>query len=196
MENSTGLFSQKYKRIVMIPSMQHSLNDLGERICIIGCSSTGKSTLAKRFSDKLGIPVYHLDKLAHYSNTAWLRKPDKDFAVKHSQIVKEEKWIIEGNYSMCMQERIKHASSIIWLDFNVFISALRYLIRSFKKDSSRIGRLPGAKSELHWFMLKQILSVYPKNRLEYQKLLKNESKLIISIRNMKELKQYCQYWNL
>ena len=34
-----------------------------ERIMIIGCSGSGKTTLAMKLSEKLSLPLVHLDKL-------------------------------------------------------------------------------------------------------------------------------------
>lgn len=172
------------------------LEELGKRICIIGCSSSGKSTLANKLSAKLNIPTFHLDILAHFPHSKWLRKPDNDLISAHNNILKENEWIIDGNYSLCMPERIAKASSILWLDTNNLTSAFRYLIRSLKNNPDRIGRLPGAQNELRLFMLKQILFIYPKNRLKYQKLIRNYNKRVISIKDMKELNQYYKHWGL
>lgn len=38
-----------------------TLDKLDNRICIIGCSNSGKSTLANALANKLNISVYHLD---------------------------------------------------------------------------------------------------------------------------------------
>ena len=96
-----------------------SLQTLGNKICIIGCSSSGKSTLADKLANKLSIPVTHLDFLAHYPNTNWQRRPDSELIAEHNKILQTEQWIIEGNYSVCMKERFSNASSIIWIDANV-----------------------------------------------------------------------------
>lgn len=36
---------------------------MAERILVIGSPGTGKSTFAKQLSQKMNIPVFHLDKL-------------------------------------------------------------------------------------------------------------------------------------
>ncbi|MCD6045815.1 MAG: family ATPase [Gammaproteobacteria bacterium] len=173
-----------------------SLDELGKRIGIIGCSSSGKSTLAEKLSAKLNIPAYHLDVLAHYPHSKWQRKSDNELIAAHNRILKKDKWIIDGNYSVCMLERIQKADSIIWLDMNVFTSACRYLVRSLKGRPDRAGGLPGAQVDLRLCMLRQILWIYPKNRLKYHNLIAPYKKLVVYIPSMRILNRYHTYWDL
>lgn len=90
-----------------------SLDEMGSRICIIGCSNSGKSTLADALSKKLNIPVHHLDQYAHVENSNWQRQSDAILIKKHDDIIREDAWIIDGNYSVCMNDRLKFATFII-----------------------------------------------------------------------------------
>jgi len=148
-----------------------SLDKIGKRICILGCSNSGKSTLADALSEKLNIPAYHLDQISHIENTKWERNSDEALIEKHSGIIKQDAWIIDGNYSVCMKKRLELATFVIWLDPNVFSSVLRYLFRSFKNNPNRAGRLTGAKNEFGFWLIKWIIFNYPKNRKKYQKIL-------------------------
>lgn len=47
------------------------LEALGTRICIIGNSAAGKSTLAQHLANNLNLAVFHLDQIAHIPNTNW-----------------------------------------------------------------------------------------------------------------------------
>jgi len=127
---------------------------LGERICIIGCSSSGKSTLASVLSDKTKIPLYHLDLLAHKPNTNWERVSNEILITEHNKIITtHKKWIIEGNYSVCMEKRFSNATSVIWLDLSSISNVFRYIIRSIKKDPKRPGKLRGAKKEWNIWLI-------------------------------------------
>ena len=148
-----------------------SLEKLGKRICIIGCSNSGKSTLAQALSKKLNITAYHLDKFAHIENSNWQCQSDEILITKHTRIINQNCWIIDGNYSICMKERFEGATGIIWLDANVYISAFQFLLRSIKNDLSRPGRLAGAKKEFSWRLVKWIIVNYPKNLKKYQMLI-------------------------
>lgn len=53
------------------------LEDLGQRICILGPSNSGKSTLASAIGRKCGLTVIHLDQLYHRPGTDWEPRPGK-----------------------------------------------------------------------------------------------------------------------
>lgn len=170
---------------------------MGKRICIIGCSNSGKSTLANALSRKLSIPAYHLDQIAHIENSKWQRNSNELLIGKHNDIIKQNSWIIDGNYSVCMQERLDLATYVIWLDPNVFSSVIRYFFRSFKNDPDRPGRLSGAKNEFGFWLIKWIIFNYPKNRKKYQEVLASKPNLpILHITSMKLLKKYYMLWDI
>lgn len=174
-----------------------SLNELGKRICIIGCSNSGKSTLADSLSRRLNIPAYHLDQYAHIENSKWQRQSDEILINKHKDIIQSDSWIIDGNYSVCMKPRIDRATSVIWLDPSVYSAVLRYMLRSIENDKTRPGRLKGAKNEFSFWLVKWIVFNYPKNRIKYKQLLDNRLNLpVIQIKSMASLKKYYALWGI
>jgi len=174
-----------------------TLDKLGQRIYIIGCSNSGKSTLANALSAQLKIPACHLDQYAHVENSKWERNPDELLIVSHNKIIEQNAWIIDGNYGVCMGPRIDLATSVIWLDPTVLSSVWRYLFRSVRNDPNSPGRLAGAKNEFSFRLIKWILFNYPKNRIRYEKLIKNRPDLLLlHIRSMAELKKYYAFWSI
>jgi adenylate kinase family enzyme len=172
-----------------------ALEQLGNRICIIGCSNSGKSTLADSLSKKLNVPAYHLDQYAHLANSKWERKSDAILIENHNKIINQDFWIIDGNYSVCMVPRFDRATSVIWLDPSISSSVLRYLLRSIKNDRSRPGRLTGAQNEFSLGLIKWIVFNYPRNRSNYEKLLKSRPNLLaLHIKSMKQLNRYLRLW--
>ena len=173
-----------------------NLKSLGNRICIIGLSSSGKSTFSCALARKLGIPVINLDTIAHYPHTAWQRRPNADFVADHDREIAADSWVMDGNYSVCMPQRFERATSVIWLDMSRFGCTVRYLLRCLKKDAGRKGKLEGATKEFNWALLKYTWFQYPKNKIKYQNLLENYSHPIIIIRSMTELNRYWTEWEL
>lgn len=59
------------------------LDELGPRICILGPSNSGKSTLAAAIARHRGLPAIHLDQLHHLPGSAWVPRPWPAFAALH-----------------------------------------------------------------------------------------------------------------
>lgn len=170
------------------------LGKLGSRICIIGPSNSGKSTLAVWLAGRLGVPAVHLDQLAHVPNSAWQRRPDADFISAHDQVIAEDSWIIEGNYSICMPQRFARATTVIWLDPPRLGCLWRYVLRSLWSSVDRPGGLDGAKHEFSWGLVKFTWVQYPKNKLKYQKILKDFPGQMIHIHSMRALNRQISTW--
>lgn len=88
-----------------------------QKAIIIGCPGAGKSTFARKLSDKIYLPLYYLDMLWH--------KPDKTnvdrniFDDKLKEIISGNEWIIDGNYGRTLEMRIQACETIFLLDFPV-----------------------------------------------------------------------------
>lgn len=174
-----------------------SFQQLGPKLCIIGCSNTGKSTLADAIFKKHHLPAFHLDLLAHKPGTRWVRTSSEALVDAQAEIFKQPTWVIDGNYSVCMKPRFDEATAVIWLDFNVMVCLLRYIRRIFQRNPKRPGRLSNAKNEFSWWLMKHILFTYPKNRKKYAALLKTyPDLLVVRVTSVKMLKRCYQDWEL
>lgn len=139
------------------------LAGLGDRICILGPSNSGKSTLADAIARKRGLPAIHLDQLYHLPGTDWVPRPRADFIALHDEAIAGERWVMDGNYSVCMPQRFERATGLIMLEISVAHSLLRYGRRTlFQKG--RIGSLPGGQDSIKWSMIRHIAVVTPRNR--------------------------------
>lgn len=144
-----------------------TLNDLGTRICIMGPSNSGKSTLAVAIAKAQGLTAIHLDQLHHLPHTDWVPRPAEDFAALHDAAVAGESWVIEGNYSRLLPGRLARATGLILLDVATHISLYRYIRRCwFERD--RYGALDGGRDSVKWDMIQHILVATPANRRRYR----------------------------
>ena len=85
-----------------------------QRIIILGCSGSGKSTFARALGAALNRPVIHLDNL--YWKPGWVETPRPEFAALQEKLVQAETWIIDGNYSATLAIRLERADTLLYFD--------------------------------------------------------------------------------
>lgn len=130
------------------------------KIIIIGSGGSGKSTLARKLSKILNIKVYHLDMLLWKPN--WIGVSREEQIRIQNEILKNDEWIIDGNYSRTIDLRINAADTIIFLDLPRIICLFRVFKRYFKYlHKSRPDMVEGNKERINFDFLKWIWN-YPK----------------------------------
>ena len=88
------------------------------KICIVGYSASGKSTLAAALGRRYGAAVLHLDRVQFAAG--WVERPlaDKQRDVEEFLNTHAD-WIIEGNYSALLYDRrMAEADRIVVLALN------------------------------------------------------------------------------
>ncbi|MGN5537544.1 AAA family ATPase [Alcaligenes sp. Lyrl_28] len=168
-----------------------SLEQLGPRICILGPSNSGKSTLAKAIERKLALPAIHLDPLYHLPHTDWVPRPDAEFAALHAAAIAREQWVMDGNYTRHLAPRLERATGFIVLEISTAASLLRYFRRTLL-ERKRKGALPGSKDRLKWDMIRHIAIVTPPNRHKYLTVFEKSSLAKVRLRNPRELSLFYQ----
>lgn len=144
-----------------------TLDDLGPRICIMGPSNSGKSTLAVAIGRARGLPAIHLDQLHHRPHSDWQPRPETEFIALHDEAIATDRWVIDGNYSRCLPQRLARATGVILLDTPTAISLARYIRRCWSARR-RVGGLVGAKDNVRWAMIHHIAIATRANRKRYE----------------------------
>ncbi|TFB19492.1 DNA topology modulation protein FlaR [Filobacillus milosensis] len=152
-----------------------------KRIHIIGSVGSGKTTLSRKLSKEYVIPHYELD------NVVWKREKSGDIRrtieerdQQLTEIVTQEKWIIEGVHDKWVLPSFKHADIIIFLDTPKRIRTAR-IIKRFVKQLLKVEK---ANYKPSWNMFLQMFKwnnqFEEKNKFEILQTLKPfEDKLII-----------------
>jgi adenylate kinase family enzyme len=172
-----------------------TLEDLGDRICILGPSNSGKSTLAAAIACKRKLPAIHLDQLYHLPHTNWQPRPAAEFAALHDAVIMNERWVIEGNYSRLMPQRFARATGLILLDVSTMTSIVRYLRRTIF-DRDRPGILEGGQDTINWKMIHHIVVVTPANRKRYAALYEQSSLAKIALLSAAAIKTCYVQWQV
>src|SRR5438876_3475675 len=110
------------------------------RIVIIGPLGAGKSTLAVNLGRLLGIPVHHLDSL--YWGRDWTPTPADEWKALLGRLVGGPSWIIDGNFTSSLSERLHAADTVIYLDISPLTSTIRALRRRVLYPWRRAPGLP------------------------------------------------------
>lgn len=84
------------------------------KVIIIGCPGSGKTTFAEKLNKCTGLPLYYLDAIWH--------KPDKThisrdmFDERIGEIFYTSEWIIDGNYNRTIEKRLQQCDTVFLFD--------------------------------------------------------------------------------
>jgi adenylate kinase family enzyme len=109
---------------------QYEIINYMKKVLIVGASGTGKTNLAKQLSDKLKLPVVHLDSIFWKENWA-----EAEEAVVKSRIQREinkNHWIIEGYIEPLSNEKMQAADLIVYLDYSGAAVLKNGIMRTFQ----------------------------------------------------------------
>ena len=161
-----------------------------ERILIIGCSGAGKSTLARALSQKLGLPLIHLDQL--WWTGEWKHVTREEFDSRLAMAVNMDRWIIDGNYSRTIPMRLPKCDTIIYLDFNRWECLLSVAQRWFRYRGKKRPDMGGNCPErLDWEFIKFIWNFNQNNRVRnYTWIAQAQHAKAIVLKNRKQVKHF------
>ena len=101
-----------------------------KKVLVIGCCGAGKSTLSKKLSDQLELPIIHLDKV--YWKPNWIESPKEEFEKKVKELIQNESYVMDGNYSSTLAMRLKEADTLVYLDYPTWMCFWRVIKRIIK----------------------------------------------------------------
>jgi len=126
-----------------------------KRVLVLGNSGSGKSSFAEELADKLGIPCIHLD--SHYWKPNWNPTPKEEWPSMVRQLIAEDKWVMDGNYSTTLEERIQRADTAIYLRVNRLVAFWRVIRRRIAHRGKVRAELPeGCYEKIDFEFLKWI----------------------------------------
>ena len=103
-----------------------------KKIIVIGCSGGGKSTFSKQLAEITGLPLYNLDNIYWLPDASHLERPV--FIKRQKRIMKNEEWIIDGNYRGTIKHRIKKCELAYFFDMPSEICIEGVLKRDRKRE--------------------------------------------------------------
>ena len=88
---------------------------IGNRIIVLGCPGSGKSTFARALAARTGLPLIHLDSVWWRADVSHISRDEFDRAL--AGLLAGEQWIMDGDYSRTYEVRLRAADTVIFLDY-------------------------------------------------------------------------------
>lgn len=161
----------------------------GNKIIVLGCCGSGKSTLTRELQQKLKIPIIHLDKLFWKPN--WINCSNEEFDILLKEEMKKECWIMDGNYLRTIPIREKACDVIIYLDFprwRCMLRVIKRVIKSYGKVREDMGE--GCPERLDFEFLKYVWNFHEKNCDKIDEILSASKKQIYILKTPKQVKKF------
>jgi adenylate kinase family enzyme len=109
---------------------------MGPRIAVVGTSGNGKTTVARRLAQRLGVPHVELDALFHGPN--WTETPLEEFRRRVDSATEAGGWVVDGNYQTKLGDLVlRRADTVVWLDQPLPLLVWRITRRTIRRIRGR-----------------------------------------------------------
>jgi adenylate kinase family enzyme len=133
-----------------------------DKIIVIGCPGSGKTTFAQKLNKKLGLPLFHLDAIWHKPDRTHITR--EEFDVRLGELLTLDQWIIDGNYSRTLERRIDFCDTVILFDLptEVCLDGAEMRVGKPRVDMpwTDTDLDPDLKNEIEQFKSKNLPEIY------------------------------------
>ena len=132
--------------------------NLGQKIIVLGCPGSGKSTFSGSLHVVSGLPLIHLDNVWWKADRSHISR--EEFDRKLGEILQRDKWILDGDYSRTYEVRFQACDTVFFLDYG-----LEECMNGIKKRVGKERRdIPWTEQELDPELVKQVENYDIENR--------------------------------
>ena len=125
--------------------------NLGQKIIVLGCPGSGKSTFSGSLHVVSGLPLIHLDNVWWKADRSHISR--EEFDRKLGEILQRDKWILDGDYSRTYEVRFQACDTVFFLDYG-----LEECMNGIKKRVGKERRdIPWTEQELDPELVKQLM---------------------------------------
>ena len=143
-----------------------------KKVLFIGCPGSGKSTMS--LHEITGLDVVHLDRL--WWNPGWQETSREEFDRQLRAELEKSQWIMDGNFSRTLPERLKYSDTVVFLDYPRRVclwGVIKRVARSYGKTRPDMGE--GCPERFDPSFLCYVWNFRKKNEKHYLEML-NEQK--------------------
>lgn len=86
-----------------------------QKVVILGCPGSGKSTFARRLYERTGLPLVHLDQIWWQADHTHITR--EAFDAQLERILQTDAWILDGHYRRTIERRLQACDTVFVLDY-------------------------------------------------------------------------------
>lgn len=108
-----------------------------DRVVVVGCSGSGKTTVAKRLSAALALPHLEMDAVYHQPN--WTPVGEEEFQGRLTEFASQDRWVADGNYFSHGSARLiwPVVDTVVWLDLPKSVVMRQVIARTLRRAATR-----------------------------------------------------------
>ncbi len=162
-----------------------------KKIIVIGSSGAGKSTFARRLGAGINTEVVHLDKL--YWKPNWIEPSKDEWRAILAEAVKNDSWIMDGNFGGTIEMRMAACDTAIFLDLPSYVCVYRILKRwIFYRKGTRPDMAEGCHEKFDWKFIKWVWNYPARSKPKIEEILKRFAgeKKIVRLRSKIEVENF------
>ena len=149
------------------------------RIVVVGTTGSGKTTVARRLAQLLGVAHVELDALNWQPGWVDLNVHDSpEFRRRvEAAVLASEAWVVDGNYRRARDVVWPRAMAVVWLDYPLWLIMWRLFRRTVRRAWTREELWNGNREKLRTHFLSRdslflwALQSHSRTRREYPVLL-------------------------
>lgn len=164
------------------------------KVLILGCAGSGKSTFSKHLGEILKLPVIHLD--SFYWKSGWVPSTEAEWDQIIQELMCKDQYIMDGNYSRTLRIRMKDADTIFFFDFSRYLCIYQAIKRRIiYHGKTRSDMAEGCKEKIDLEFIKWIWNFNKRSRDEILRELEKakETQEVIIFKKRRDVKNYIKH---
>lgn len=162
-----------------------------QKILVLGCPGSGKSTFSAKLGQRTGIPVIHLD--AHFWKPGWIECDREEWKGIVAHLMEQESFIMDGNYPGTLDMRLPPSDTVIMFDYSRYLCLYRVLKRRIMNHGrTRADMGKDCPESLDFDFIKYVWNFRKNNRTKIMNKLEEHkgTKNIVIFKNRREVERY------
>ena len=158
---------------------------------VIGSGGAGKSTVAIKLGQLLGLEVLHLDKF--FWRSGWVETPSEEWRATVTELVNRDSWIIDGNYGGTLDLRVQRCDTIVFLDMPRLLCVWRIVKRNLQyRGGGRPDMAEGCHEKLDPEFVSWVWNYSRRTRPKVVELIRThaDGKRVVWLRSNADVKRF------